>query len=64
MTTQQSREPAPYEAGPPRPRQTTRPTPNGGMERVIEPRVAGPRSETASELGRPRGGPPRPKGVR
>lgn len=64
MTGPSNKERTPHEAGPPRPRQAPRPTPNAGVERIVGPRVATPRPETESALGRPRGGPPQPRGVR
>jgi hypothetical protein len=62
MTNGNGKTPAPHEAGPPRPRQAPRPTPNAGVERVIAPRGGTPPAQ--QQVLRPRGGPPAPRGVR
>jgi hypothetical protein len=56
--------PHPREAGPPRPRETTRPNGERGTVRMAAPRVPGPPPEPSAQRVRPRGGPPRPRGVR
>ena len=46
-------------------RETSRPEPQKTVQRAVEPRVApGRPAEQASQPMKPRGGPPRPRGVR
>ncbi|AHG92338.1 hypothetical protein J421_4803 (plasmid) [Gemmatirosa kalamazoonensis] len=54
----------PRESGPPRPRETTRPNGERGTVRVAAPRIPGSHAEPPTRHVKPRGGPPRPRGVR